>query len=431
MSGYMDSAISTRMVVNTLLQERGLQPPTRWLLSERNGFVWLIGVLPVLPKLTPYVDADVFHSLSTALHGKPVILSNTTGLRYAVLLSGKPRLPDSAQYPVENLARDVFPFGIGFKGGVEAHAKDWLNMIVGGSQGSGKSTFLRLVANTARLHGWQLYLGDPDGNTFSEIWNQAARLPVAGSMEEVAKMLSAVEAEIERRSALYQAEAARLHGSPAGDIDQYNQTASAPLPRAVVVIDEANSYLGNKTVAELLGEIARRGRKWGMHVVLAAHNWRSKDVSRALSSMFPTRVCLHVADDTSGEVVLDSHRWGMYALSITKPGRAVIKLGGKIQPVQTYLLSKEQELAWLEGAVPGEPLSKAEREMVRCAAEELEGRFVIDRLTEKLEAQGITRWDIRTTAERWELRGWLTHPEDAVSPRLVTIELAKMAGLSA
>ena len=429
MSGYMDSAQNARVVVNTLLQERGLQPPTRWLLSERNGFVWLIGVLPVLPKLTPYVEQDVFHSLSTALQGKPVILSNSTGMRYAVLLSAKPKLPDTGFFQAERLARDIFPFGIGLKGNVEAHAKDWLNMIVGGSQGSGKSTFLRLVAHTARLHGWQLYLADPDGNTFPEIWNQAARRPVAGSMDEVIKLLSAVEAEIERRSALYAALAAKTNGMPPQDIEQYNQAAGTMLPRAVVVIDEANSYLGNKTAAESLGEIARRGRKWGIHVVLAAHNWRARDVSRALSSMFPTRVCLRVADDTSGEVVLDSHRWGMYALGITKPGRAAVKLSGKIQPVQTYLLGKEQEMAWLGSQPMSDPLSKAEREMVRCAIEEMGGEFPVGRLADRLK-DTVSEWDVRKTAERWELRGWLTTPDDAVSARKVTIELAKMAGIS-
>lgn len=427
MSKYLAMAQNTRALVTGMLEKRGLQPPARWMMAERNGFVWLIGVLPTLPKLSPYLTPDVSHSLSTALKGKPVVLSNSTGLRYAILLSAKPVLPDEAQFPQPFPERDQFSLGIGFRETIAASAQEWQSMLVCGAPGSGKSTFLRLLTHTARVHGWMLYLADPDGNTYPEVWNQFAEMPVAGSLEEVRLMTERIAAEIGRRSAFYQSQTVLRGGMAPEDLDDYNRLASQPLRRVLVVMDEGNTYLGDRTIERNLAELARRGRKWGVHLVLAGHNWRSKDVSRELSSMLKTRVCFGVADDTSGEVVLDSRRWALYAMRINRSGRGVIQLGGKTQPFQAFKIEKANEIAWLASTSKLEPLSQVELEMVRVAIEELNGEFPVNRLADRLGGK-ISEWDVRNTAKLWEQRGWLTTPADAVSARKVTPELEKLAG---
>jgi hypothetical protein len=433
-TAYLETAKRASSIVSGLLADRGLEPPARWVLTERNNLTWLLGILPTLSKLQPYVQEDVFHSLSTALGGRPVILSNSTGMRYAILLSAKPTLPKSVDFPggdvVERLGRDNFALGEGFRGPVRANAREWISMLIAGAPGSGKSTFLRSLAHTARLNGWQLYLVDPDGNTFSEVWNAAAAMPVGGSLEDALQVLGRVEGEIERRVVLFQEAAERNpNGLPPVDLDAYNAMVPDQLPRVALIIDEANTYMGDKGVAGSLSEIARRGRKWGVHIILAGHNWRAKDVSRELSAMLQTRLCLAVADDTSGEVVLGSHRWGQYAMQIQTPGRAVLRFKNLIQPIQTYMVRPEQEAAWLAvGALP-DPLSSIEREMVRVAVEEQGGAFAVKKLAQLMGGQA-SEWTIGQTAKRWERMGWLTAPADAVSPRLVTDELRKRAGLA-
>jgi len=418
------SAEAARDKITALLVERGLTPPERWLLVERGGLAWLIGVLPALPRLAPYIQRDVTHSLSTALGGLPVIVSNSTGLRYAVLLSERPTLPESVPFPPFP-GPDEFAIGAGYRGHIFSAARAWQNMLVGGGQGSGKSTFLRVLTHTARAHGWDIYLADPDGHTYGGAWERVIGRPVASSGRELGEVLELIEAEIARRAALFQAAGGAM---PPEDIDDYNQRDGEKIRRVLVAVDEANSYMGDKETVRGLGEAARRGRKWGVHLVLAAHNWRAKDVSRELSSMLQTRVCFRVADDTAGGVALDSRHWGLHALSIQRPGRAVLRLGGQYQPVQTYLLDAAQEAEWLAGPAESSALTEIERELVRLAVESVGGQFKIKRLAE---LSGMSEWSIRTTAEKWERRGWLTHPADAVSARRVSAELMNLAGISA
>lgn len=425
-SHYMRAAQESRIEIIRVLQSRGLTPPVRWLLTETQN-AWLIGILPQLPSLAPYFTQDLIHTLSTNLHGRRVIVSNSTGLRYAILLSPIPTLPARADYP-ELPGKDLFPFGIGYQGPVALSANDWQHMLIGGASGSGKSTFLRGIVHTARRFGWQLYLVDPDGNTFNpDQWSSAAARPVAQSPKDLMETLGALLSELERRRALY-AEAARANKNiPPRDLDEYNQAASLPLQRIALVIDEANSYLGDKNVVSELADLARRGRKWGMHLVLAAHNWRANDVPRELSSMLRTRVCFQVVDNTSGEVVLGSRRWGKAAMRFRLPGRAVVMVMDKTRILQTYQVPELQELTWL-GQSPStqRALSEVEAELVRYAVEQLNGEFILDKLAAAFVGK-VSRWKVRTLAEAWEQRGWLTQPADAVSARKVTPELMKLA----
>jgi len=427
MSNYLAQARATQTLIIEIMTARQLQAPERWLLAERGGYAWLIGVLPALPKLAPYITQDLTHSLSTALGGRPVVISNSTGLRYAVLLSDKPSLPDTAQLPPFP-APENFDFGVGVRGPVMADAHTWQNMLIGGGQGSGKSTFLRMLSHTARVHGWDIYLADPDGHTFGGAWERAIGRPIASSGDDVLQLLELLESEIARRAALFRA----VGDMPPEDIDAYNLVSADKLKRVLLLVDEANTVMGDKDLVRLLGEIARRGRKWGLHMVLAAHNWRAKDVSRELSGMLQTRLCFRMADDTGGSVTLDNRAWGLYANQIQRPGRAVLRLAGQYQPIQTYILDQQAESDWLTGgAAPTiSALSEVECTLVRLAIETLGGQFKIKRLAEMMDGRA-TEWKIRTVAEEWEKRGWLTHPVDAVSSRKITPELEKLAGFSA
>ncbi len=431
MTDYLASAQRAQRTVCDLLGQRGLRPPERWLLAERNALTWLIGSLPTLPSLAPYVTADMTHSLSTALGGKPVIVSNTTGLRYAVLLSPRPSLPDGAIFPEGGYQRDEFPIGVGYWGAVTLPANVWQHVLIGGASGSGKSTFERGLAHTARRHGWQLYLADPDGHTFNpDLWHGATERPVAQSPEELLEVLSMLGAELSRRAALYQELARR--GTVVEDVDEYNRRSAAPLRRMLLAIDEANSYLGQRQIETRLADLARRGRKWGLHLALAGHNWRANDVPRELSGLLRTRVCFQVVDNTSGEVVLGSRRWGQAAMRLNRAGRAVLAVLNRVQLVQTYLVRREDEMAWLRepGAAAISPLTELEGRLVRYALERLAGKFIVNRLAEGFAGE-VSQYQVRTLAEEWERRGWLTAPAHATDARRVTMELAVLAGAQA
>ncbi len=99
--------------ITEVVARRGLPPLfADWLLTVHQGRFWLFGILDIarIGRLEQYTSEDLLHHLSTAIGGRPVVLSNTSGLRYAVLLSRPPRLPRRAEFP--GLQRGVVLLGI-------------------------------------------------------------------------------------------------------------------------------------------------------------------------------------------------------------------------------------------------------------------------------------------------------------------------------
>ena len=98
---YLSAAQNVAQAIPGILAEQGLDPLiSRFVLTEsEQGNAWLFVVLDdsVLEFLEAYAASDVLSHLSTALHGHPVMFSNSYGLRYAVLLSPLKNLTDTTQ----------------------------------------------------------------------------------------------------------------------------------------------------------------------------------------------------------------------------------------------------------------------------------------------------------------------------------------------
>jgi len=421
MTEYIKAQDIAEIIQRVMTEEMRLEPPSQWWMIQDEQFKWLIGVMDVQHlrgSIAKYTTEVVRHQLSTAIGGLPVALSNSTGLRYGILLSGRPKLPKAIAFPGMPEERDVIRLGMGLRGEVAIHAKKMVNMIVGGGQDSGKSTFLRMAAYTGRAHGAKLYLVDPMAHTFNpDAWNRLAAAEVAGSRSDLLK----VQAEVEERSALFRL--AAKNGIPPEDIDAYNLVSEEPLPRAWLIGDEMNTYLSDKAVQEKVADLARVGRKWGVHLILAGHNWRSDDIPRGLSAMFPTRLCLRVADDTSGRVTLDDHRWGRQAMKFRVPGRAVLR-AGTYQTIQVYQVTQEQEMECLASAVTDSlsPLPDEEMEIVRRALSEAGGKMTIS----LLEEWGMGHREARRMVETYEVRGWLEQDVAQGNARVITSKLTKL-----
>jgi len=416
-----------RLVTETLTQ-RGLAAGLDFYLTERNGFVWLVVIMDLghmQGRLEGFVSTETLHHLSTALHGKKVFLSNSTGLRYMVLLTPAPKLPTSVPYP-ERVDPNTVPLGVSLSGPVAL--AELRNMLVCGEPGSGKSNLLEGILISAHQNNTALYLADPDGHTFNpDVLNTYAAEPVAQSPKELLALLEKLEAELLRRQALYRS--VNVDGQPPANLNAYNQIASQPLPRLAILVDEANSYFDHKDILDQLTDLARRGRKWGLAIILAGHNWRAKDVPRSLSAMFPVRISFQVADDTSGTVVLGSRHWGKEAQHLRQPGRGILYLDGQYRVFQAYYLQPDQARNLWHAPVEVEPLQSVERTLVIYAFEHLEGKFIVNRLAQAFAGQGITHHQVQKIAEQFERRNWLTRPAHATDARRITSELARLAGI--
>ncbi|WP_410810895.1 FtsK/SpoIIIE domain-containing protein [Micromonospora sp. 067-2] len=202
--------------------------------------------------------------------------------------------------------------------------------LVGGRTGAGKTVFLLdvLYGLAARYSpaDLQLYLLDfKEGVSFTEFvptgrdpsWLPHAR---AVGIESDREYGLAVLREL-RREAQRRATALKRHGvTKLADLPRDN-----PLPRIVAVIDEFHVLLaGNDALAreavDLLEELARKGRSYGVHLVLASQSMTGIEAlygrAEAIFGQFALRVAL-----PGGGGVLDALNDAAAALPI---GSAVV-----------------------------------------------------------------------------------------------------------
>lgn len=418
---YLPAAYSCAAVLKHVLQnELRLMPPVRFVLTETpEGKAYLFAVMDEInigKSITRYTNQALIHQLSTALKGRPVYLSNTTGLRYGVLLSPAMQLPKSSLYPgsVEG------QINIGLTA-PQTHLvlqpQEMQNILLTGDQGSGKSNLLRLLAVTALENDWQLYLADPEENTFGGSYWDSVCLSgkVAGSQMDFIDLIDRINQMLIERSRLYQSVTTGMI-SP-NNLFEYNARAAEPLKRVLVIVDEANSYTEDKEISKRLFDLARRARKWGINLVLAAHSWRSSDVPTSLRGMLKTRIALPTQEATSVEVVLNNKLWEKKVLKFRDPGRGIIRYNGKFMTFQSHLIPDDYQING-QAALPalsghdGELLKRAmqragedqgkvdivfamqtlnqPRRFVLPILEEMEVRKLIEKRADKANARYIT-----------------------------------------
>ena len=90
---YLPAARYVAQAIPGILAQRGLKPfISRYVLSEtQQGNAWLFVVLEVDPlnHLEDYATSDLLDYISKSLNGLPVVISNSYGMRYGVLLGSQ------------------------------------------------------------------------------------------------------------------------------------------------------------------------------------------------------------------------------------------------------------------------------------------------------------------------------------------------------
>ena len=371
----------------------------------------LEGTLPVaIARLNPLalerpsgavLAKGVCHEIGTLLGGAVVLPSNHSGARY-VIFPHRPHLPDNLPYP-EQVPPHVFPLGVSVDEHLHLHARDVQNILVGGAPGSGKSTFLRLLAVTALRHGHELYLADPQENTFSRAeWAPYAALPPAGSQAAFDNLLARLLDVYRQRGERFSNPSG---GRPFRNLDEYNQSAGEHLPHITVLVDEANTYLVNRATQNVLADVTRQGRKYGVMVVVAAHDWRSDSIPKGLSANFRVRISFRTDDDTSGPVVLLSRTWGSRAMTLKHPGRGIGRFPGLgLRVFQAYLPPQMPPPpdAHRTNAVPPSVPADADFERVRAAS--TDGSITISLIADTLD---LSEWQARKRQDTWAALGWI------------------------
>ncbi|WQR97951.1 DNA translocase FtsK [Helicobacter pylori] len=178
--------------------------------------------------------------------------------------------------------------------------------------GSGKSNFLHvLIQNLAFYYApneVQLFLLDykegVEFNAYTEpnILEHARLVSVASSVGYGMSFLSWLCKEMQKRAELFKQFNVK-------DLSDYRKHEK--MPRLIVVIDEFqvlfsdNSSKGKESVEQSLNTLLKKGRSYGVHLVLATQTMRGADINRSIMAQIANRIALSMDAEDSQSILSD------------------------------------------------------------------------------------------------------------------------------
>ncbi len=178
--------------------------------------------------------------------------------------------------------------------------------------GSGKSNFLHvLIQNLAFYYApneVQLFLLDyKEGVEFNaytdpNILEHARLVSVASSVGYGITFLKWLCDEMQKRAELFKQFNVK-------DLSDYRKHGE--MPRLIVVIDEFqvlfsdNSSKGKESVEQSLNTLLKKGRSYGVHLILATQTMRGTDINRSLMAQIANRIALPMDAEDSNSILGD------------------------------------------------------------------------------------------------------------------------------
>jgi hypothetical protein len=359
-----------------------------------------------------WLDADLWAQWRATLQGRRCFVADGAGL--AIVVGREPEDVSAKQLPAMiPLTQDEIPQGdylvtLGHDrtGPVVLDvAGAHRAILVGGTTGAGKTNALQAILGqlVAKHEADQVQLAIVDTKQVDFApWAGLEHLahPIAHDLDDAQALIEHVEAERVRRQAVMVS---------AGVSDWRD----AGLSLLVLAVDEAADFAGSETMDTLV-YIARKGRAFGVSVLVGTQYPTSKVIDPQVKANLTTAIALQCRTQTESRVIID--RPG--AEELRRPGLALTFVADRWRRVQ-ILRGDLGDLIDV-GQQSSEPiLGETEAALVRYALQELDGAFTIGRLYDA-HAGEISKHALTKLGQRWERRGWLTTPEHATASRRVT-----------
>ena len=251
-------------------------------------------------------------AIETVLDITIVNIKNGSG-KSRVLLYAVPAisdLPDMIQWSDKYLSRQSFVLSLGesFTGPVTVDLAKVPHILLGGSTGSGKSVLLKLLLIQAIRKDADVCIADFKGGVdFPPAWHKVCRM--CFEEQSTLELLTELTEELERRKGLFASA-----GLP--NIDSYNAGREEKLKRHIFACDEIAEMLDKtgltkeqkETVTKIesrLSMIARQGRAFGIHLILATQRPDANILSGQIRNNINCRICGR-ADNVLSQIILDS-----------------------------------------------------------------------------------------------------------------------------
>jgi DNA segregation ATPase FtsK/SpoIIIE-like protein len=187
------------------------------------------------------------------------------------------------------------------------------HLLVGGTSGSGKTTFLHgVLAGLTRdrtADQLELLLVDPKETDLS-VYSSLPHLRGRGVLSDGYATVNAVEAIVAQE---FEARTAVLKDTGFASVSDLNRAAGCVRQRPLIVVIEEFSELlesfedkrGARDLQRNVLRIAQRARSLGIHLILVSQRPSVDVLAGKLKGNVPVRICFRVASRVDSQVVLD------------------------------------------------------------------------------------------------------------------------------
>jgi DNA segregation ATPase FtsK/SpoIIIE, S-DNA-T family len=236
--------------------------------------------------------------------------------------------------------------------------------LIGGATGSGKTVLLHnIICNTAWLYSPEevqfILLDYKEGTEFKVYENlpHVKVLSIRSEREYGVSVFEYLSNEIEKRGEFFKSR-------NVASITKYNDVSNEKLPRILVVIDEFQKLLDGdaKTtnfISNSLDDIGRRGRSFGINLILSTQSLGGININQALSHL-GLRISLRLNTTKDCDQLLGSMNHIPFT-ALTKKGEAVYNSRGGLTEgnvrFQTAYLS-DSKLTYFINSIKTEVVNK-------------------------------------------------------------------------
>lgn len=202
----------------------------------------------------------------------------------------------------------VLVLGRGLAGLVTVNLATTPHILLGGSTGSGKSVLLKLLVMESIKKGAVVCVADFKGGVdYPAVWHEYCRF--CFTLEKLVPLLDELLAISEERKRLFK-------NVGCANLGEYNAATNEDLPRYIFACDEVAEVLDKtglnkeqkEQVAQVesrLATIARQGRAFGIHLILATQRPDANILAGQIKNNIDCRICGR-ADNVLSQIILDS-----------------------------------------------------------------------------------------------------------------------------